>query len=214
MACGVFPILDYVFWILLAFASGSIPWAFIIGRLFLQKDIRSIGDGNPGTANAWKMGGHIPGTVSLLLELGKGAIPLYIAFRFLAFPSTTISEALHATLLLSPILGHAWSPLLKFHGGKAIAVTGGVWLIILGWVSIPIAILLLGLGHATQRNHAITVTATLIGLFLTSLITNFYPYIFLFGIVNLLILCYKHRGEYSEGFILRGWLDRVRKVVS
>jgi len=146
--------------------------------------------------------------------MGKGAIPLYIAFQYLAIPSTGTSDTMHVILLLSPIIGHGWSPFLRLRGGKAIAVTGGVWLIILGWISIPIAILLLGLGHATQRNHAITVTATLIGLLLATLIINLHTHIFLFGIINLLILSYKHRAEYSEGFILRGWLGRVRKVVS
>jgi glycerol-3-phosphate acyltransferase PlsY len=181
--------------------------------LFLQKDIRSIGDGNPGTANAWKLGGHIPGITSLVLEIGKGTIPLYAAFRYLELPSTITSELISAALLLSPIIGHAWSPFLRFRGGKAIAVTGGAWIIALGWISVPIAILLLGLGHLTQRNHAITVTATLIGLLLTSLALNMHPHIFLFGIINLIILGYKHRAEYSEGIIARQWIDRVRRVV-
>jgi glycerol-3-phosphate acyltransferase PlsY len=179
----------------------------------LKKDIRSIGDGNPGTANAWKLGGHILGTTCLLLEIGKGAIPLYAAFRYLELPSSVTSELMYAILFLSPIIGHAWSPFLRFHGGKAIAVTGGAWLVALGWISVPIAILLLSLGHLTQRNHAITVTATLIGLLLTSLSSSMHAHIFLFGITNLFILVYKHRAEYSEGIILRQWLDRVRRLV-
>jgi glycerol-3-phosphate acyltransferase PlsY len=213
LAYGVFPILDSLFWILIAFISGAIPWALLVGSLFLKKDIRSIGDGNPGTANAWKLGGHIPGITSLVLEIGKGAIPLYVAFQYLNLPSTITSELLYAVLLLSPIIGHAWSPFLRFRGGKAIAVTGGAWMIAIGWIAVPIAILVLGLGHLTQRNHSITVTATLIGLLLASLALSMHPHIFLFGITNLLILGYKHRTEYSEGVILRRWVHKVRRTV-
>ena len=213
MAYGVFQILGYLFWIPIAFISGAIPWALLIGKLFLQKDIRSIGDGNPGTVNTWKLGGHIPGITSLVLEIGKGAIPLYAAFQYLELPSTITSELLCAVLLLSPIIGHAWSPFLRFRGGKALAVTGGAWMIAIGWIAVPVAILLLGLGHLTQRNHSITVTATLIGLLLTSLAFSMHPHIFLFGGINLLILGYKHRAEYSDGIILRQWVDKMRRAV-
>ena len=213
MAYGVFQILGYLFWIPVAFISGAIPWALLVGKLFLQKDIRSIGDGNPGTANTWKLGGHIPGITSLILEIGKGAIPLFVAFQYLDLPSTITSEFLCAVLLLSPIIGHAWSPFLRFRGGKALAVTGGAWMIAIGWIAVPVAILLLGLGHLTQRNHSITVTAALIGLLLTSLAISMHPHIFLFGGINLLILGYKHRTEYSDGIILRHWVDKMRRAV-
>ena len=46
-------------WIAIGFISGSIPWALIIGKVFVSKDIRVIGDGNPGAVNTWKLAGSL-----------------------------------------------------------------------------------------------------------------------------------------------------------
>ena len=71
--------LGIVSWGIIGFISGSIPWALVIGKLFSGKDIRDVGDGNPGAANAWKTGGWILGILSLILDIAKGFIPIYLS---------------------------------------------------------------------------------------------------------------------------------------
>jgi glycerol-3-phosphate acyltransferase PlsY len=106
---------------LLGFASGSMMFSFWLGK-FRHRDIRQFGDGNPGAINAFRAGGPIIGSLGLLLDFLKGMVPVGIGywwFHLSGFPL--------ALLILSPVLGHVFSPFLRFKGGKALAVTFGVW---------------------------------------------------------------------------------------
>ena len=69
-------------WILVSFVVGSIPFAVWLGGIFLRSDIRVVGDGNPGTTNAWKAGGWRLGFFVLLLDFLKGLIPVAIAAQY------------------------------------------------------------------------------------------------------------------------------------
>jgi glycerol-3-phosphate acyltransferase PlsY len=104
-----------------AFCLGACPFSIWIGKLLLQKDIRQYGDGNPGAFNVFRAGGRKAGILALFLEIGKGA-----PFVFLSHSIYNLAGISIALIGISAILGHAFSPLLKFKGGKALAVTGGV----------------------------------------------------------------------------------------
>jgi glycerol-3-phosphate acyltransferase PlsY len=106
--------------ILAAFGLGACPFSVWIGRLFLGKDIRNYGDGNPGAANVFRAGGIKLGSLALFLDIAKG-----FPFVFLAGWVFKLPEAAVLAVALSAILGHAFSPLLQLRGGKAIAVTFG-----------------------------------------------------------------------------------------
>ena len=94
-----------------------------MGRWFLSKDIRDYGNGNPGSANVFRAGSIKIGLVALSLDIAKGVPFVFIAhFRF-GLPELSV-----IIIGLSAILGHAFSPFLRFKGGKAIAVTFGVLL--------------------------------------------------------------------------------------
>lgn len=206
--------LEFIIWIVIGLISGSVPWALLIGKRLVGKDIRSVGDGNPGAANSWKLGGWAPGVLSLILEVGKSLAPVYLATRFLGQPSGAIPQVGLALVALAPIVGHGWSPFLRFKGGKAIAASWGSWIAITGGIAIPVACVLLGPMHGLQRNHAVTVTFCLIGFLAVFLPMIMQPYIALFWAGNLLILIYKHRFEYSEGLMLRSWIFKLARVLT
>lgn len=108
-------------WIALAFLSGSLPFSVWLGRL-AGKNIRQYGDGNPGATNAWKAGGAFWGAAAIVLDFGKGAIPVLFANFVVGLEGWSLTA-----VALAPILGHAYSPFLRFQGGKALAVTFGIW---------------------------------------------------------------------------------------
>jgi glycerol-3-phosphate acyltransferase PlsY len=108
---------------LAAFCLGACPVAVLVGRLFLGRDIRSYGDGNPGAANVFRAGGHKAGWPAVLLEIAKG-----VPFVLLAHAYFGLTDAALVIIAICPILGHAFSPFLHWHGGKAIAVTFGVFM--------------------------------------------------------------------------------------
>lgn len=107
--------------VLAGFFSGALMFSWWLARL-RGKDLRQIGDGNPGAVNAFRAAGPVIGSLGLLLDFLKGMIPAGVGFWHLH-----ISGALLTLLILAPVLGHALSPFLRLRGGKGLAVTFGVW---------------------------------------------------------------------------------------
>jgi len=102
--------------IVLQFLSGSVMYSYLLARL-INVDLRKVGDGNPGSLNLWRAKGMKFGMIALILEYFKGTFPQYLI----------------AIAALFGILGHAFSPMLKFNGGKAIATTFGAWTVLTKW---------------------------------------------------------------------------------
>lgn len=112
---------------ILGFVLGSVPFSLLLARLH-GEDISKIADGNPGATNAWRAGGPKIGIPALLLDFLKGAFPVYLAVS-----SGLLGWSL-VPVILSPPLGHAFSPWLRFRGGKSVAVTFGVWAGVTTWL--------------------------------------------------------------------------------
>lgn len=111
-----------VFWTVLGFAAGSLPFSVWIGRWMLDTDIRRYGDHNPGGSNVVRAGSKVWGIIAILLDAFKGAIPVGLAHFSVGLAGWQL-----VPVALAPVLGHAFSPILGFKGGKAVAVTFGIW---------------------------------------------------------------------------------------
>jgi len=105
--------------ILISYLVGSIPWAYIFGRLLKGIDIRHFGSGNVGATNALRVLGRGPGIVVLVLDILKGLLTVVILGQ---------TEILSIVFGLCCICGHNWTVFLKFKGGKGVATTLGVLL--------------------------------------------------------------------------------------
>ena len=129
--------MEYVVFCLLGYLSGSITFGYLIPRLIKGVDVRVLSnDGNPGTANAFLYGGVFCGILVLLADLGKGALPVFLAARHL-----DPEEKLFALVHPPPVVGHAYPLIDRFgKGGKAIAVSFGV---LLGLYPVFLPVLLL-----------------------------------------------------------------------
>lgn len=101
-----------------AFLIGSIPFGYVIGRVFYQRDIRSEGSGNIGAMNALRTLGKAGAVLVLLLDALKGFGPTLWAL--LSFGSL-----LAALVAAGAVLGHCFSPWLGFKGGKGVATSFG-----------------------------------------------------------------------------------------
>lgn len=125
----------------IAFLLGSIPFGVIISRLFFKKDIRKEGSGNIGTTNAMRSLGKVGGASVFLLDFGKGLLSGFLGTVFAAMTEPVHGIAAAQFILslsfLGCVVGHIYSPWLKFHGGKGIAVAIGALFFVLGvWPSI------------------------------------------------------------------------------
>lgn len=122
-----------MFWIiigiLVSYIIGSIPTAYIFGRLLKGVDIRNFGSGNVGATNALRVLGKGAGIIVLCLDILKGFIVVVFLADFLVSKNTLIShQVLRIILGISSICGHNWTIFLGFKGGKGIATTFGVLL--------------------------------------------------------------------------------------
>jgi glycerol-3-phosphate acyltransferase PlsY len=130
------PVAAALIWSVAGFVAGSIPFALYLGQAFAGVDIRRTGDGNPGAANLWRAAGWPLGILGLSLDFLKGAVPVGLA----QFAAGLGGWAL-LPVAMAPILGHAYSPFLRFRGGKALLTTLGVWTgLTLGEASIIIGV--------------------------------------------------------------------------
>ena len=114
--------MDIIIICLISYLMGSIPFGFILTKIFLKKDIREIGSGNIGATNALRTGSKVLGYSTLILDILKAIIPvLYIKFYF--------SEFIYISSLCV-FLGHVFPIWLKFHGGKGVATYVGILFVI------------------------------------------------------------------------------------
>ena len=104
--------------VLISYLMGSIPFGFLLTKIFLKKDIRKIGSGNIGATNALRTGNKILGYSTLSLDILKAIFPiLLIKFYF--------PEYIYVSSL-SVFLGHLFPIWLKFKGGKGVATYVGI----------------------------------------------------------------------------------------
>lgn len=108
--------------VILGFLLGSVLFSYHLPLWIKHVDIvAESADHNPGTSNAFKLAGVPVGILCLLLDMGKGFVPVWLSLRVLGpfFPLLPLVIAV-------PVLGHAVSPWYSFRGGKAIASAFGV----------------------------------------------------------------------------------------
>ncbi len=104
--------------LLISYLIGSIPFGFLLTKIFLKKDIREIGSGNIGATNALRTGNKLIAYSTLVLDIGK-AVTLLIIIKF------NFSEYLF-TSSIAVFLGHVFPVWLKFKGGKGVATYVGI----------------------------------------------------------------------------------------
>jgi glycerol-3-phosphate acyltransferase PlsY len=118
-------------WIILgitiSYLIGSIPTAYIFGRLIKGIDIRKFGSGNVGATNALRVLGKGPGILVLFLDIVKGILPVYFLADFVILRTSILSdEFLRIIFGFCCISGHNWTVFLRFKGGKGVATSLGV----------------------------------------------------------------------------------------
>jgi glycerol-3-phosphate acyltransferase PlsY len=193
-----------VFWTLIGFAMGSVPFSYWLGRSTVRKDIRDYGDGNPGAANAWRAGTWRLGIPALLLDYLKAAVPVSLAsYRY------GIAGWALVPVALAPVIGHAFSPFLRLRGGKAIAATFGVWTALTLWEGPTVLGLSVGIFRQLQSADG---WAVMLGMssWLCCLVLSRTgtPLLLAVWCGNMAILIWKHRQELRRPPQLRPWLRR------
>ena len=121
------PFIAFSLSVITAYLIGSIPTGFLMTKIFAGADIRSAGSMNVGATNVYRVAGKLPGLLTLIIDIAKGAIVVTLAADFFYRYLPDVDYIFYKTLLgLIVILGHIYSLFLKFKGGKGVATTIGV----------------------------------------------------------------------------------------
>ena len=195
--------------LILAFLIGSIPTGYLLNKYFGHGDIRKVGSGNIGATNVLRHSGKLLGLLTLLIDIGKG----FLALVWLTKINFYMEEDIFI-LGSSVVLGHIFSPWLKFKGGKGVATMLGVILFIsMSCVD--------GSRHCWRFNFLelesniffISVFSWLMIIFITryvalgsvisltvaSIYSFFYiPSLFLFFVLMTLLITYKHKDNFER----------------
>lgn len=186
------------------FLLGGVPFSALFVRWFKHANIRDYGDGNPGAVNAWKAGGWKLGLSAGFLDFAKGGATTAVAVYVFGIENWAL-----VPIALAPIAGHAFSPYLKFRGGKAIAATFGAWTALTLYKG-PVALgLFLIIFYFTVDEDAWAAILAMVGLFLYLAIVIPEGYLLTIWAGNFSIVVYKHRRELARGFRLRPTIGRL-----
>jgi glycerol-3-phosphate acyltransferase PlsY len=183
---------------LIEFFCGSLMFSYWLG-LAANTDLKAVGDVNPGAYNLWQSAGYKFGIVGVCLDFMKGYLPLAI-FLSLGY----IKGIAIVPVAIAPVLGHAFSPFLKFKGGKAIAVTFGVWSAVTGFeVALVYAVVLAIFNVAAKlksngktastETDAVMVVLGMVVVFVYLVMKNFSYEIIFLCLLNFLIITYTNR---------------------
>ena len=164
---------------------GSIPFGFILTKIFLKQDIRETGSGNIGATNVLRTGNKLLAILTLVLDFLKGYMTIIITLKY--FNDLILLSALIC------LLGHIFSIWLKFKGGKGVATYLGILLalsvnyfliFIIVWVSVLLIL----------RYSSLSSILATFGIFI-------YEYFFLennilsFLFISFIIILYAHRSN-------------------
>jgi glycerol-3-phosphate acyltransferase PlsY len=113
--------------VLVAYASGSVPYGLILTRLFLGVDVRTVGSGNIGGTNVARVNKKL-GVATIVLDILKAIIPLLVAKRLLA--GREGGDLWVMGVAVAAFVGHCYTIFLGFKGGKGVASGFGIYLVL------------------------------------------------------------------------------------
>jgi len=176
---------------------GSVPSGWLVMKLWRGQDVRRLGSGNIGAANVFRAGGPGAFATTLVADGLKGALPILLAI----LAGAGHNQILLALVGFAAVAGHTWPVYLGFRGGKGVATSGGVMLVLA-----PVAVIISAIAwflviRLTRLPSLASLTAAVVG-FVTLLALHFggwqawrpvgWPVIAL-GVALLGLVVYRHR---------------------
>ncbi len=201
------------FAIIISYLIGSIPTAYIFGRIVKGVDIRKHGSGNVGATNAFRVLGPGFGITVLLLDVLKGLVCVAgLADYVLARGWTLNPLMLRVVLGLTVVAGHSWTVFLNFKGGKGMAVTLGVLvglsikfpvlrIILLAEIALWLAV------FCSSRIVSLASIVSAVAFPIFFIIFKQPPYLILMSFVLSLLIVFRHKSNISR--LLRGQESRI-----
>lgn len=180
-------VIEFVIWVTLAYFIGNISPSILLGKA-LGIDIKKEGSGNAGTTNALRVLGKKAAVITLIIDIGKGVLAVWLGLRF-------GNETIGMFCALAVFCGHIWPCVYSFKGGKGVATAFGA-LLAVNWVMAVITLLIVAIGLAVSRRMSV---GSLLGAVSFPIACWFLERDFLYiGMVMALIVIIKHRANIAR----------------
>ncbi|QEA53782.1 glycerol-3-phosphate 1-O-acyltransferase PlsY [Loigolactobacillus coryniformis] len=176
-----------------AYLLGSIPSGLWLGRYVYHKDIRTLGSGNIGTTNTFRVLGKKAGLIVLFMDMFKGTLAAALPYFFGSFSHPYYSPIL---IGLAAVVGHGFSIFDHFHGGKAVATSAGM---VLAYNPLFFLLCWLVFGSLVYFTRMVSVASTLGMVIIFGL--SFFFHDPLLSSVAFILMCfiiYMHRDNFKR----------------
>jgi len=183
-----------------AYLLGSIPFGVVIARLSSDVDLRRVGSGNIGATNVLRSVGREAAALTLLGDIGKGAVAVGLA-RWAGFPASLVAAA-----ALAAVLGHLYPVWAGFRGGKGVATTLGVVLAAMPAVGGSLVLIWLATAAIFRYSSLAALVATATMPLLTLLLDGRPAMLVLSGVLLILVMA-RHRENI--GRLLKGTEGKI-----
>ena len=189
-------------WILIGYAFGSVPFAFILARR-AGIDVRVAGSGNVGAANVLRTTGTPLGVLVMALDILKGVASVLLASAIEGTPSAMAAAGAAA------VVGHIYPVWLRFHGGKGVAVAAGVFSVLAPVATVAAASVFLVVAWSSRVISLASVAATLT-LPSVALLTGSAPDVAVASVGSAALILFRHRANVRR--ILSGTERRMGRA--
>lgn len=180
----------YILYLLGTYLITSIPFGYILVKATRGIDIRTVASGNIGATNVTRAAGPLTGAITMILDVGKGFIPAFLALRIFSMEFAIITG-------IVAVLGHSYTPYLRFKGGKGVSTGFGAFLalfpipVLVGFLVWLITFLL------TRYVSLASILGTFSAFFTVTIIEKdiLYPFVAFLAFVIIVI---RHRSNISR----------------
>ena len=186
------PIMEAVIAVAFGYLAGSVPFAFLLARRH-GVDLRRSGSGNVGAANVLRTSGVPNAVVAMCLDVAKGAAAVLVAQRLSGGPATPVAGGLAA------VIGHIYPMWIGFRGGKGVATTAGVF-IVLAPIAVAIAGTVFALTTWATRYVSVGSMMAAVTLAVAVAASEVFSAAAVGGVVAAIIILHRHRGNLGRLF--------------
>ena len=175
----------------LSYLLGSIPFAFLLTRLATGLDVRHLGSGNIGAANAFRVTRLSLGLVVLVLDAMKGALAVMLSVEI------NSHEGMGELGAIFVVVGHLYPVWLKFHGGKGVSTAGGAFAVVSPASTLVAFLCFIGTVAVTRFVSLGSMMATLV-LVLMLGINGESTNVIIAGFAVSALIVFRHRGNIGR----------------
>jgi glycerol-3-phosphate acyltransferase PlsY len=192
----------------LGYLAGSIPFGYLLARVVLGVDVRTVGSGNIGGTNVARAGGKKLGFAVIVLDAAKAVIPVILTRRILE--GTPGGEVWTVAVAVAAFSGHLFPIWLGFKGGKGVATAVGIFLVLAPWAALAGLVTYVVAYYATRISSVGSLAGTAVCTLGTFVMFGWTSPVSWAGLVIALLIVLRHHDNIRR--ILSGEEKRKMRV--